>query len=86
MFVRLGGSTGARSSCASEFCTARLAGGRGGGVAALLTLAEEDRACGDPVMRRGGACGSELVGAGGALFVRLGAGGGGIELDETGGG
>lgn len=85
VFVLLGGSTGACASSVREFCTARLAGGRGGGVAALLTLAEEDTPCGDPVIRRGGGCGIELVGAGEAL-VRLGAGGGGTELDETGGG
>ena len=85
MFVRLGGSTGARSSSAREFCTALLAGGRGAGVAALLKLAERDRLCGDPIMRLGRGCGTELIGAGDALLERLGAGGGGADEDEAGG-
>jgi hypothetical protein len=78
--VRLGGSIGASSSTAREFCAALLVGGNGGGVAMPEPLA------GDPVIRRGG--GSKMLadGAEEPLLVRLGAGGGGAVVDETGGG
>lgn len=42
VFIRLGGSIGAPSSSAREFCTALLVGGNGGGVAMFLPLAGEE--------------------------------------------
>jgi len=86
VFVRLGGSTGAPSSSAREFCTALLVGGNGGGVAVLLPFAGEDSPCGEPVTRRAGGCVRLLFGAGEPLLARLGAGGGGATEVEAGGG
>jgi hypothetical protein len=80
VFVRLGGSIGASSSAAREFCTALLVGGKGGGVAMPDPLA------GDPVIRRGGGCKMLADGVEEPLLVRLGAGGGGAVVAETGGG
>jgi len=83
VFERLGGSPGATSSSKRDAGAPLLAGGRGGGVAVLLTLAGED----GPVVRRGGGCiGGAFVGAGEALFVRLGAGRGGADDSVDAGG